>query len=153
MLSLQLCVRIKANLGNCLQPNFPTFIHSSFPAPTESSMITPTTQRTFRNVYWQGSVLIPDVMTSFLSYLKETEPLLCCRRGTSTAVSLLHYEDLPLREPASVSLLTSQLWMAGTEILAQPVLWWAGAQLQTKLEHTTARGFYQKLFRTFSLQR
>lgn len=31
MLSLQLCFRIKVNLANCLQPNFPTFIHSSFP--------------------------------------------------------------------------------------------------------------------------
>lgn len=33
MLSLKLCFRIKANLANCLQPNFPTFIHSSLAVP------------------------------------------------------------------------------------------------------------------------
>lgn len=66
-------------------------------------MITPTAQRTFSNVYWQRSVLIPDVITSFLSHLKKTEPALCCRQATSTAMSLLQCEYLPLTASASAS--------------------------------------------------
>lgn len=143
MLSLQLCWRIKANLANC---NL-IFPHSYTAASqfqwcgvgTKSPMVTPTTQRTFRNMRWQSSVLIPDMITSFLSYLKETDLVLCCRQLHQQPPTLLQCEYLPLTAPGSAS---AHSWKGN--------LWWAGAQLH-QTEHTTGCAFYQKLFRAFSL--
>lgn len=117
MLSLQLCFRIKANLANCLQPNFPRFIHSSFPVPVVwgrhwKPHDYPNNSEDFEEHVLQRFVLIPDVVTSFLSCLKKTDLVLFCKQATSTAMPLLQCENLPLRAPASASLLTSQDWMA-----------------------------------------
>lgn len=150
MLSLQLCWRIKANLANCLQPNFPTFIHSNFPVPVvwgrhQKPHDYPNNSRTFRNMYWQSYVLIPDMITSFFSYLKETDLVLCCRQLHQQPSTLLQCEYLPVTAPASASahILGLNSWKGN--------LWSADAQLHPKLEHTTGCACDQKLFRAFSL--
>lgn len=146
MLSLQLCWRIKANLANC---NL-IFPHSYTAASqlqwcgagTKSPMITPTTQRTFRNMYWQSSVLTPDMITSFLSYLLETDLALCCRQLHQQPPALLQCEHLPLTAPASAHSL-------GLAAEGKPLMSRCSASHQTEL--TTGCAFHQKLSRAFSL--
>lgn len=150
MLSLQLCWRIKANLANCLQPTFSTFIRSSFPVPVVWGRHQ--TPHDYPNNWedFQERVLA-EVCTDtwhdykFFILFKGNRTSSVCRQATSTATSPLQCEYLPLTTPGSASahILGLNSWKGN--------LWWAGAQLQTKLEHTTGCAFYQKLFRAFSL--